>query len=182
MLSDEFNILCWLITVRRHSGARIPSWKLSVCLQTRLLLSGHQVNREVLQWDRDWGGVREADAGESPPRSWIYMSLTLGNFPRWFSILEWFREWRKLTIGKYSPTPSEKGGSVGNKKWRCIRNYEIWWKANYTSSKVNSSIRERPSSSTMAGGPLLIVAAVNSVSSRFTEFRILLDALTFAHE
>lgn len=52
------------VAVHRDPRAGIPSWKLSMHLQTWLLLSRHQIHQSILQWHRYRGRIRKVDDGE----------------------------------------------------------------------------------------------------------------------
>lgn len=54
------------VAVHRDPRAGIPSWKLSMHLQTWLLLSRHQIHQSILQWHRYRGRIRKVDDGEFP--------------------------------------------------------------------------------------------------------------------
>lgn len=61
------------VAVHRDPRAGIPSWKLSMHLQTWLLLSRHQIHQSILQWHRYRGRIRKVDDGEFP--SFFFFSL-----------------------------------------------------------------------------------------------------------
>lgn len=63
------------VAVHRDPRAGIPSWKLSMHLQTWLLLSRHQIHQSILQWHRYRGRIRKVDDGEFP--SFFFFSETL---------------------------------------------------------------------------------------------------------
>lgn len=63
------------VAVHRDPRAGIPSWKLSMHLQTWLLLSRHQIHQSILQWHRYRGRIRKVDDGEFPSFFFFFFSL-----------------------------------------------------------------------------------------------------------
>lgn len=75
------------VAVHRDPRAGIPSWKLSMHLQTWLLLSRHQIHQSILQWHRYRGRIRKVDDGEFP--SFFFFSLwnTFAKIPSVYFLL-----------------------------------------------------------------------------------------------